>query len=104
MGANGLWKTDYTIKSKQNKNKAYNKSSDGEYYDSWDSSLKVSLWMCHYTIRIYKPKSTYHRMKSLHRETRLRYGNPTGELVQILCRRINAYKRYKRISKYKWHI
>jgi len=32
-GANGLWKTDYTIKSKQNKNKAYNKSSHGEHYE-----------------------------------------------------------------------
>jgi len=35
-------------------------------------------------------------MKSLQRNTRLRWGNPTGELVNIMCRKINVYKRYKR--------
>jgi hypothetical protein len=52
--------------------------------------------MCHCGICIYNPKP-YHRMKSLHRETRLKWGNPTGELVNIMCHKINVYKRYKRM-------
>jgi hypothetical protein len=46
--------------------------------------------MCHCTIRIYNPKP-YHRMKALHRNTRLKHAyNPMGELVNIMAHKINV--------------
>lgn len=35
-------------------------------------------------------------MKAIQRNTRIKWHNPTGELVNIICHKINVYKRYKR--------
>ena len=52
--------------------------------------------MCHCTIRIYNPKSQYHRMKALQRNTRVKWHNPTSELVNIMYNKIRLYRRFKR--------
>lgn len=36
-------------------------------------------------------------MRAIQRNTRVKWHNPTGELVNYLTRRIGAYQRYKRI-------
>jgi hypothetical protein len=35
-------------------------------------------------------------MKALYRDTRVKWHNPTGELVNIMCHKLNVYRRFKR--------